>query len=343
MSEGVDWGLARRIATTVSGGEPPGPAPADLEQRAADARERIVEATGLVPAKDLPPMEWVDRETWIEANLAGMRSMIEPVLEARAAKAPGALQAAGGAVLAVEIGGLLGLFSRRVLGQYEVSLLGGDRAPRLLLVAPNLEHAAREMELDLDALVSWVCIHEVTHAVQFAAVPWLRPHLGDALRELIGGLDVQPDLRSLLRIDLDDVRGIVDAVRRGGLAGAVLGEERRARLEGVQATMTLVEGHAEHVMDHVGRDLLDALPELRAAMDRRRADRAPLLKILDKVLGLELKLRQYQDGKRFCDAVERERGERALLTAWESPEAAPTAAELPDPAAWLARTRPAAA
>jgi coenzyme F420 biosynthesis associated uncharacterized protein len=215
--------------------------------------------------------------------------------------------------------------------------------PRLLLVGPNLDHAARELGADRGELVTWVTLHEVTHAVQFGAVEWLRPRLGGALTELLGAMDLKVDPRALLKLGVDDLKELVDSVREGGLVGAVMGAERKAVLDRVQGTMGLVEGHAEWAMDRAGGEVLRDVEGLRAAMDRRREGRAPLLRILDRLLGFDLKLKQYAQGRVFCDTVVAARGEAGLRDAWAAPELAPTSAELAAPLVWLARTKPAAA
>jgi coenzyme F420 biosynthesis associated uncharacterized protein len=346
----VDWELAARIARSAAGAEDARSAPpAELDAIAAAARDQIVAATGLEPDGPLPPAEWVDRGAWIDANLQTMRSTIGPALEsatggdAASSGALARLQAAGGAVVAAEIGGLMGLFARRVLGQYELDLTDAAVPPRLLLVGPNLDRAAGELGARRDDVVTWVTLHEVTHAVQFGAVPWLRPRLGDALQELLKVMDVKVDPRALLHVGMDDLRALAESVREGGLVGAVMGSARKELLDRVQGTMGLVEGHAEWAMDRAGDDVLDDVDALRAAMDRRREDRAPLWRILDRLLGFDLKLKQYAQGRVFCDAVVAARGDAGLLEAWSAPELAPTAAELAAPATWLARTEPRAA
>jgi coenzyme F420 biosynthesis associated uncharacterized protein len=355
----VDWELAARIARNAAGDLGTGStAPAGLDATAAAARDQIVAATGLTPRAELPPAEWVDRGAWIDANLATMRTTLGPILESVGPADPpaekpagtgglagaiGGLSNAGGAVVAAELGAILGLFSRRVLGQYEVSLTDPDAAPRLLLVGPNLDKAARELNADRDELVTWVTLHEVTHAVQFGAVDWLQPRLGGALTQLLGAMDVKLDPRALLNVRVDDLKALVESVREGGLAGVVIGGERKAILDLVQGTMGLVEGHAEWAMDRAGGEVLRDVDTLRAAMDARREDRAPLWKILDRLLGFDLKLKQYTQGREFCDAVVAARGEDGLRDVWAAPELAPTAAELAAPAAWLARTEPPAA
>jgi coenzyme F420 biosynthesis associated uncharacterized protein len=127
--------------------------------------------------------------------------------------------------------------------------------------------------------------------------------------------------------------------REGGLVALVASEEQRALIERVQAVMTLLEGYSEHVMDAVGAELLPSLPQLRAAMDRRRRTRPAAERLLQRIIGLDLKLRQYEVGKRFCDGVVADAGIEGLNEAWRSPEALPEPRELRDPAGWLARTR----
>jgi coenzyme F420 biosynthesis associated uncharacterized protein len=344
----VDWELAARIARQTAGDAAPSVAPDGLAATADAAREQIVAATGLVPAAALPPAEWVDRGAWIDANLATMAATLGPVLDDATEGVPttgplGALQNAGGTVVAAEIGALLGFFARRVLGQYELNLTDATAPPRLLLVGPNLDRAATELRADRDQVVTWVTLHEVTHAVQFGAVDWLRPRLGAALTEMLGALDVKLDPRKLLDVRVDDLKALAESVREGGFAGAVMGAERRAVMDRVQGTMGLVEGHAEWAMDRAGGEVLDDVDALRAAMDRRREDRAPLLRILDRLLGFDLKLKQYTQGRVFCDTVVAARGGGGRRDVWGAAALAPSTAELAAPAAWLARTEPAAA
>jgi coenzyme F420 biosynthesis associated uncharacterized protein len=344
----VDWELAARIARSAAKEDPSSTAPDGLNATADAARGQIVAATGLRPRAELPPAEWVSRGEWIDANLATMRTTLGPVLEEAtdgiAKDGPlGALQNAGGSVVAAELGALLGFFSRRVLGQYELSLVDPEQAPRLLLVGPNLDRAAGELRADRDELVTWVTLHEVTHAVQFGAVEWLQPRLGAALKELLGAMDVKLDPRKLLDVRLDDLKALADSVREGGLLGTVMGAERKAVLDRVQGTMGLVEGHAEWAMDRAGGEVLKDVDALREAMDRRREGRAPLLRIIDRLLGFDLKLKQYQQGRVFCDAIVAARGEAGLTEVWAAEEHAPTSGELAMPATYLARTEPRAA
>jgi coenzyme F420 biosynthesis associated uncharacterized protein len=334
----IDWNLAGQVARGIAGLQPAGdPAPfEDLAGPAVDS-ERLVSAyTGLTALTPTPPPEAVDRAEWIEANLRGIAGVLDPVSDRLGARL-GPIGTAAGALLAVEAGAISGFLGGRVLGQYEFPVLDPSGPARLLFVAPNLGHAATALEADPDQLLRWVALHETTHALQFGGVPWLREHLAGLVGQLLGALDVDP--RSLLRLpDLSDLRALLDEVREQGLAFVAVGRERRDVLESAQAFMALLEGYAEHVMDAVGADLLSDLDAMREAMDRRRTERSGLLRVLEKLIGLDLKIRQYQQGKAFCDGVVARGGISALNRAWAGPEALPTPAELDDPTGWLART-----
>lgn len=339
----IDRDVARRVGRFALGTEPePQLLPGDLIATTEDAEARVIAYTGIRPTGSLPPPESVTREAWLEANIVTTGRMLDPVadrLGSGSGALSGPLRAVAGGALGAQVGGLLGVLGRRVLGQYDLALLDGTVAPRLLFVEPNLREAAGQLEVDPADLVTWVCFHEVTHAVQFQGVPWLRPHLAGLLEELLGDLDPSVDLGSLLKLPTaDDLKAAVGAVRSGEILRLVGGEHRAELLERVQATMALIEGHAEHVMDVVGAEALGDLPGLRRALDRRREDRPTSWALFEKLLGLEMKLRQYTLGKAFCDDVVDRAGTTALHRAFTSAELAPTLAELATPTAWLART-----
>jgi coenzyme F420 biosynthesis associated uncharacterized protein len=256
----------------------------------------------------------------------------------------GPLRSVSGFLLGAQVGALTGLLSQRVLGQYDLALLDASVPPRLLLLAPNLAIGARNLRVNRDELVLWVSIHEITHAVQFSGAPWLREHLGAMITELIDGLHValapqEKRSRAPRLPDASALFELVERARRGELLRLTVGEDRWRLIERMQAVMSLIEGHAEHTMDVVGAELLPSLGRLRAAMDHRRENRGLPWRVLERLLGLELKLRQYELGRRFCDAVVSDGGPQALARAWSGAEALPTMAELNEPAKWLARMR----
>jgi coenzyme F420 biosynthesis associated uncharacterized protein len=341
----IDWIIAERIATFVAGeGEASVPT-VELAPLAVESEQRVVAYTGLVPTRPLPPPEGISRREWVDSNIASMRALLDPVLT-RAGTSLGpvrpAVQIGMGLVLSTEVGFVLGYLAQRVLGQYELVLLDEaikDRPPRLLFVLPNLGQAVRTFEADEREFMMWVTLHEVTHAVQFAGVPWLHAHVSGLVQRLLASAEVRIDAPRKLRMPtLDEARDLANHLRNGDLISVVTTDAERETLDQVQAVMAVIEGHAEHVMDAVAPDLLPSLGRLRAAIDRRRRSQSGLSRIVGRLLGLDMKLRQYEQGKRFCDAVVREAGVSALHHVFSSPEALPTLAELNDPRAWLERT-----
>ena len=255
-----------------------------------------------------------------------------------------AIRIVAGAAVTLEVGVLLGFMAQRVLGQYELVLLepAEARDPRLLFVAPNLAEAVLAFDVPGEEFVRWVTLHEVTHAVQFAGVPWLQPHLAGLVETMLSAAELRLDRdgRSFSLPSADDVKEAFEHLRRGDVISLVTRPHERDTLDKVQATMAVVEGHAEHVMDAVGKDVLPSLPELRRAMEERRGSTSGVARILAKVLGLEMKLKQYAMGKAFCDAVVEAGGIERLNVVWEGPEKLPTARELEHPDQWLVRTAP---
>jgi coenzyme F420 biosynthesis associated uncharacterized protein len=303
--------------------------------------------TGLSPARPLPAPEGVSRREWVSSNVAAMRLLLDPVLE-KSTQGLGplrpAVQIGMGLVISTEMGVVLGYMAQRVLGQYELVLLDeavAERAPRLLFVLPNLGQAVSAFGAQDEEFMTWVALHEVTHAVQFSGVPWLHGYLSGLVRELLQSAELRLDTPRKLRLPSGaEIKRVGEALRRGDLIAIVTSHAERATLDRVQAVMAVIEGHAEHVMDAVAPDLLPNLPKLREAIDRRRRSQSGLSRLLGKLLGMDMKMRQYEQGKIFCDAVVRQRGVAALHHVFSGPEALPSLEEIRDPRAWLARTAP---
>ena len=340
----VDWNLARQIARFAAGTAPVPDLGVDLAAMSANAEAQVGTYTGLTLPGPAPEPEMIDRVTWAEINLDTLSGFIDPVAErlsdrlGSAGPFAGALRAATGATLSAEVGLVAGYMSQRVLGQYELSLLQPEQPARLLFVGPNLVKAVGEMQLDRDSFLAWIVFHEVTHVFQLAGVPWLRPYLADLLRQYLETVEVSIEKGAAGGLpSLPNPSAIVDAYREGGLAALIQTQEQRGLLRRLQAVMAVVEGYSEHVMDAIGERVLPGYEKLREAMDRRRASRSAPQKILERLLGLDLKMRQYVLGKQFSDAVEKQAGIATLNRVWEAPELLPTLAELENPASWIAR------
>ena len=340
----IDWIVAEWLAAKVAGEGRARLPEVDLVPIAKDAEQRVVAYTGLEPTGPLPPPEGVSRSEWVASNIASTRVLIEPMLE-RITERLGPVKPAAQLWLGVtgssEIGLLVGYLAQRVLGQYELVLLkehAGGRPPRLLFVLPNLGEAVRRFEADEREFVTWVALHEVTHAVQFGGVPWLQDHLAGLIRELLESAEARMAKRRQLHLpERATVERVARAALKADLLGMLASEPERAVMDRAQAVMAVIEGHAEHVMDAVAPELLPSLPDLRRALNERRRVQSPFGRLISRLLGMEMKLRQYERGKIFCDEIVRARGPEILRYLFSTPDALPTLAEIDDPSAWLAR------
>ncbi len=361
----VDWKLAAATATRLArpgpeiGREEARAVVAELRRHAKASEEHVRSFTRMIPEGTEPedtPVLVVDRAGWIRANVAGFRELLRPLLgkmqERRGGGAGNAvLGAVGGKVTGVEVGMLLSFLSSRVLGQYETFAPSGRDLPasagggRLLLVAPNIVHVERELDVDPHDFRLWVALHEETHRTQFTGVPWLRDHLQGEIQTFLEETDVEPS--AFLERLREAAQSLSGAGRPEGEQGDDGGRSlvelvqtpaQREILGRLTAVMSLLEGHADYVMDGVGPDVVGSVGEIREKFQQRRARGASRLDLaLRKLLGLDAKLRQYRDGERFVRAVVDEVGMEGFNRVWTSPNTLPTKAEIAAPAEWVAR------
>ena len=343
----VDWALAGQVARFAAGADPPADLDVDLAALVAETEGEVAAHTRLTLADPVPAPELVGRREWAEVNLGALSQLLDPVaarLDQRLSSAgplAGALRLGASATLAAEAGLVMGYVSQRVLGQYELSLIQPEAPARLLFVAPNLDRAVHDLGVDRDSFFGWIVIHELTHVFQFQGVPWLREHVGGLMREYLATVEVRIESGAAGGLpSLPNPAKLVELFKEGGLAALVQTREQRRLLDRVQAAMAVIEGYSEHVMDALGERLLPAYAGLRDAMERRRSSRSAPERVLQRLLGLDMKLRQYELGKSFCDAVASEGGMDALNRVWDSPEALPSLRELSAPRDWLERTTP---
>jgi coenzyme F420 biosynthesis associated uncharacterized protein len=353
----VDWGLAERTAGSVIGGlgplgRPPPDRPedrygaAEVEIACAEAIEVAGAYARLGPVDAPPSPVLIDRRRWARLALATLAEAARPIearvhaeLDLAGPVAPLARSIAG-AGAGAEAGVAVGYAARRVLGQYELALFGPERPARLLFVSENMAALRRELEADRGLFVRWVALHESAHVIQFERVGWLAPHMRDLAAELVEGAAAGLDARAIAGLAgrmIRDPRELVRKVLRGELARALADPAYGATLDRLQAAMSVIEGHAEHLMDAAAVELGSGVAELRARLDERRARRGGLGEVAGRLLGIDLKLRQYELGKSFCDAVAEARGAEGLTSVWRSPETLPDLAELGCPPRWLER------
>lgn len=311
---------------------------ADVRERAAAAVEPVAATSRMTAPGEAPAPLVVDRGTWIDVNVDSISAMMAPLIDHFASlpkgPPPPAVQAIGSRLTGAELGGMLAFLSSKVLGQYDLAP-GGTRS--LMLVAPNLVHVERELEVDPGDFRSWVCMHEETHRVQFTAVPWLADHVVSSAQALMR--DLVPDAENL-RGRFEMLRTRLPQVFRGesqGLLDLFATEEQRTKMADVTAVMSLLEGHADVVMDDVGPELIPTVATIRQRFESRRKGAGAADRLLRRLLGLEAKMRQYRDGAAFVRAVQAEVGIDGFNAVWANAENLPSGREITEPASWVRR------
>ncbi|MEP7090299.1 MAG: zinc-dependent metalloprotease [Nocardioidaceae bacterium] len=349
----IDWDLAVATASRLAG---PGPvitrpdadaAVAELRADADRSTGLVRDFTGLEARERTAPVLVVDRTGWIQANADSFAEIIGPLvdkLRARHGGSPGLTDTVGSKVTGLEVGGLLGFMSSKVLGQFDPFYSGpgldddGASTGRLLLVAPNIVHVENELGVDRRDFRLWVCLHEETHRVQFTAVPWLRDHIRGEVEHLVGGVD--PDPAKVAAMIGDGLRRIGEVVR-GDDAVSLLDifstPEQRVVMDRLTGVMSLLEGHADVVMDGVGPSVIPSVEDIRAKFNQRRKGAGPLDRVLRRLLGLEAKMAQYRDGAAFVRGVVGKVGMADFNAVWAGPDNLPSKAEIGDPEAWVRR------
>ncbi|MGH3445950.1 MAG: zinc-dependent metalloprotease [Nocardioidaceae bacterium] len=363
MTTMIDWDLAVSTGSALAG---PGPAitpdQADAvvgELRAGAERSSplVRDFTGMsvTAADDLSaaaPVLVVDRLGWIQANADAFASVMSPLIEKLQAKRhrpdrPGSTgssgnlgstvtDAVGSKLTGLEVGGLLGFLSSKVLGQFDPFF---PPTGRLLLVAPNIVHVERELDVDAADFRLWVCLHEETHRVQFTAVPWLRDHIHEQIGQLVGSVDLDPS--RIAAVLGEGVRRIGEVVRGDSEVSIVelfSSPEQREVLDRLTGVMSLLEGHADVVMDGVGPEVIASVAAIRAKFDRRRKSGSGYLdRVLRRLLGLDAKMAQYRDGAAFVRAVVDRVGMDGFNAVWTDPQHLPSKQEVLAPDTWVRR------
>lgn len=336
----LDWNAAARVGSRLAG---TGPA-LDHAERARlreDFREIVSEAEHLV--SDLtglgvggaPTRPWVmSRSEWVRQNLLGFERVLEPFAVRLAGRNNnGVLPAIRRKVLATQVGGLLGYMGRKVLGQYDL-FVPPESQNLLYFVGPNVAELERRYRFPRRDFRLWLCLHEVAHRVQFSGVPWLRPYL----RDMIGGYlsSIELDGRKLI----ETIRRAREEARRGSTHGLgvlflLMTPEQRETFQRMQAVMSLLEGHGNFVMDTLSPGRVRGAERMRRTLTRRR--RGPIDRVIQKAIGLEVKVRQYALGQRFVAGVVQRAGMDGFNRVWERAENIPTLEEVGRPDLWMER------
>ncbi len=344
----IDWKLALSTATRLT---KPGPemeaaevaeAVAELREGAARSEGPVREFSRLHATSATAPVLVVDRARWIEANLDTFRVLMDPVMDklAEADKMPsGFSRTVGSKVGGAEVGALMSFMSSKVLGQFDPFWNGPDgEGGRLLLVAPNIVHAERQLGVDPHDFRLWVCLHEETHRVQFTAVEWMRDHMRSLLDDFIDATDLDSGaLSSMVNDSFSEVVKIIRGDSESSINELFQNPRQREIVDQLTGIMSLLEGHADVVMDGVGPEVIPTVDEIRRKFNQRRKGAGSLDKLLRRLLGLDAKMRQYKDGAAFVNAVIAKVGMEGFNAVWEKPANLPTKAEILDPQSWVTR------
>lgn len=338
----VDWPLAVSVGARFAGSYPlegtyhEERLARQVPQLVERAGEMVAEETGLDGA-GRPDVAVVGRRGWVENNVASFGTLLAPA-EERLAKQEGIGANIAGRVMGAEIGAVLGFLSRRVLGQYELVLPSPDQefGDTVIFVGPNILSLERQQEFRPSEFRFWVALHECTHRLQFVGVPWMRGYFLGLVEELVATTKPEPGRLARLTGEVREAaaagRPVVD---EAGIFGLFASPEQRQVIDRVQALMSLLEGHGHVIMDRIGARELVTQERMSAVLKARRRDARTAM--LMRLIGLEMKLRQYELGARFITTVERRAGWHALDAAWIGPEFLPTLDEINEPERWLAR------
>jgi len=341
----IDWAAVRDIAHRRLG---EAAAPLSARQRAeAEAFYRatllriepiVAEEIGSPLPEALETPAVVDRLQWVDLNVATFRALFDRV-ERVLLDAQEGPDTTGRAVSRwvnrtignQQLGFMLAFLGRKVLGQYDVSLLAaGPARGRLHFVEPNIVANAAAMRVPRDEFRTFIALHEATHAFEFEAHAWLRPYFAELVAETVEQLAAESG-------------GLMERVRGAMVGGEghwlerIMTPRQRDTFNRTQALMSLLEGYSNHVMNAAGARILPNFVELHDRFERRGERRGALERAIMRLTGLDLKMEQYAAGERFADAVIAQRGREFLNRVWSGPELLPSLDEIRAPARWIAR------
>jgi coenzyme F420 biosynthesis associated uncharacterized protein len=357
VTDPVAWDLAERVAVLVAKREPLEDSylyarlEPDFEELTAQAEALVEAETGLRSLAGPARARVTDRQGWVTANVASFQRLLRPVTDRLGAaldtpssvgplRVNAPLAKLSRSVAGTQVGLLLGWMSTRVLGQYDQLIIEEENpedqdivyyvGPNILALEKRFAFPPREFRL-------WLALHEVTHRMQFTGVPWMRAHFLSLVESTLAGVD--PDPRRLL----DAIRRAAELARQGqhpfedgGLLVLLAGPEQYEAIQRVTGLMSLLEGHGDVTMDRAGADRIPSAERFSRVLRQRRRLRGPA-KVFSTLIGLDAKLRQYEEGERFIAAVEAEGGPELLAKVWRGPSWLPSMDEIREPVRWMAR------
>ena len=353
MSETIDWSLAESVAARVSGREPftesyhATSIEADFTRLTAEAQHWVEAEVGFSSLAGEARARVVDRNAWVRANIASYRRLLRPMLGRLEERMVGPAAFVSGKITGAELGALLGWMSTRVLGQYDVLVLE-DEHPHdqdlVYYVGPNILSLEKRHSFPPEQFRLWVALHEVTHRTQFTGIPWMREYFVDLVSTMVEAAEPDPaKLFTALGRVAEGVRTRRNPLEEGGVAALFATAEQRVAMEKVGGLMSLLEGHGDVIMDRAASHRVPQADRFARALRARRKELSLGARLLQRFIGLEAKINQYEKGEKFIAAVEEAGGSELLNRAFEAPENLPTLSEIAEPRRWIRRVEPVAA
>ena len=343
----VDWKIARTVALRVSQWQQypvrDRAGRQELYQQQVDQSQPLIdEYLNITLPEPLSRVFVVDRREWIEANIRSFSHLFKPIEELyrKAARDTGRNPQITGlnrTMVGMQVGGLIGFLSRKVLGQYDLSLLSPQNDPgSLYFVEPNISAIQSQLGVDAEQFRLWITLHETTHAYEFEAYPWVREYFNDLLQRYFNELGTQLEqMRNGLATFLKRV--FSRATSDGHWMEALLTPSQRQVFNELQALMSLVEGYSNHIMNELGRDVMADFDEIERRMSQRRQNRTVFDELFIRITGMELKMQQYEQGEKFVNALADHGGKTFAARVWEGPHMLPTLQEIRNPELWIKR------
>ncbi len=340
----IDWDLARRVAVRAAGSAPtssiyPRQSLEDDFAEFTELAETLVEnETGLRSLNGRATGRVTDRAGWVGVNVVSFQHLLRPLTSKVEEQLKGPFVGITAKVAGAEVGSLLGFMSKRVLGQYDVLVAGDDSGDIVYYVGPNVAGIERRFGFDPRQFRLWLAIHEVTHRAQFTGVSWMRDHYLGLVEQSLGSFDADPQriIEAIKHMAASRKEGR-SALDDGGLAAVFASKEQREVLAKIGGLMSLLEGHGDITMSRAGKELIPGAERFSRILSYRRQQTTGAAKLLQRLVGLEAKLKQYEQGERFIEAVELVGGHRVLDHAWRGAEWLPSMIEIREPSVWLNR------
>jgi coenzyme F420 biosynthesis associated uncharacterized protein len=351
MSGAVDWSVAESVAIRFAGREPFSQSyyydslEPDFVAMTAQAQELVESHTGWQSQAGEARAKVADRAHWIRANIASFQRMLRPLIS-KLEEQPmaGVFAPVAGRIAGAEMGAVLGWMSTRVLGQYDMLVLEEEEPEEqdlVYYVGPNILALEKRFAFPPSEFRLWVALHEVTHRTQFTGIPWLRPYFLSLVHDMIGHVDADPAVmfKAVGRV-AESLRRGDNPLKDGGVVTLLASDEQRATMDRIGGLMSLLEGHGDITMDRAGGDRIPSAERFGRVLRQRRQNAAFHVKILQRLIGLEAKLNQYEQGEEFIESVEKVGGQQLVDVAFESAVTLPSLAEIRDPDSWIQRVRP---